>query len=476
MTTNVPKIAFNPTGPVIPSESDILAGVQADFDTAFEKSFNWNLDSPQGQLATSIAAIISNCFQLIQWMATQVDPAYATGRMQDAIGRIYFLERQPSEPTVVQATCTGLEGIVIPEGALAKAQDGTLYTCQQEGTIDMTGSIVLPFAAFTPGPIECPAGTLDQIYQAISGWDSITNLADGVLGNETETAEAFEERRSESVAANSLGTLAAIAGAVASVDGVLDYFVAQNDTESGVALGGYTIAARSIYVAVVGGSAQAVARAIWSKKPPGCSYNGSTTETIEDTQSGLSPPYPSYEVAWVTPTSLPILFEVKITNNADVPADAVGQIQEAIIGAAAGTDGGQRVRIGQKLYATRYIEPVRAIGSWAQIVSLLVGSPNSAAAEVTGDISGTTFTVSDVSSGTLAVGQMLTNAAGTISAGTRITALGTGSGGTGTYTVSLSQTVASGTVFASKATDDTVSINIDQVPSIEAGNVVVTVV
>lgn len=60
---------------------------------------------------------------------------------------------------------------------------------------------------------------------------------------------------------------------------------------------------------------------------------------------------------------------------------------------------------------------------------------------VTGSISGTTLTVTAVSSGQLALGAFITGTG--VAANTRITALGTGTGGTGTYTVSTSQTVAS---------------------------------
>jgi hypothetical protein len=60
----------------------------------------------------------------------------------------------------------------------------------------------------------------------------------------------------------------------------------------------------------------------------------------------------------------------------------------------------------------------------------------------TGSISGTTLTVSAVASGNIAVGQTVYGPG--IAAGTVITADGTGTGGTGTYTVGLSQTVTSG--------------------------------
>ncbi|VVE79428.1 autotransporter outer membrane beta-barrel domain-containing protein [Pandoraea sputorum] len=67
---------------------------------------------------------------------------------------------------------------------------------------------------------------------------------------------------------------------------------------------------------------------------------------------------------------------------------------------------------------------------------------NPQAAVFTGSISGTTLTVSSVSSGSLSVGQYLP------SAGAWITALGTGSGGAGTYTINVSQTLASTTQTA----------------------------
>lgn len=68
----------------------------------------------------------------------------------------------------------------------------------------------------------------------------------------------------------------------------------------------------------------------------------------------------------------------------------------------------------------------------------------------TGAIAGTTLTVSAFASGApLTIGQTLFGAG--ITAGTTITALGTGTGGTGTYTVSTSQTVGSESMGAAAA-------------------------
>jgi Concanavalin A-like lectin/glucanases superfamily len=67
-------------------------------------------------------------------------------------------------------------------------------------------------------------------------------------------------------------------------------------------------------------------------------------------------------------------------------------------------------------------------------------------AEFTASISGTTMTVSAVASGTIKVGQWISGTGVTASPITTITALGTGSGGVGTYTVNQSQTVSSTTI------------------------------
>jgi hypothetical protein len=71
------------------------------------------------------------------------------------------------------------------------------------------------------------------------------------------------------------------------------------------------------------------------------------------------------------------------------------------------------------------------------------------AAVFTGVVSGTTLTVTAVNSGTIAVGQNLF-AIGALQE-TVITALGTGTGGTGTYTLGLSQTIASSQMYTSSA-------------------------
>jgi hypothetical protein len=94
------------------------------------------------------------------------------------------------------------------------------------------------------------------------------------------------------------------------------------------------------------------------------------------------------------------------------------------------------------------------IGSTAPIAKLEVSGNNSNTLSVTASISGTTMDVTAVASGTIAVGDLVFGA--NIQPYTRVTALGTGTGGIGTYTVSVSQTSASATVLGGTTYNSTI--------------------
>ncbi len=387
MTSNVPLPQFTPVGVSQPSESDIKAGLWADFQAAFGGKLNQSDATPQGQLVTALTALIGANNDLFLEYVNSVDPALASGRMQDAIGRIYYMSRIAATPTTVTCLLTGASGTIIDAGALAQASDGTIYQSNATVTIGLDGTVTAQFTATTPGPILCPANSVNTIYRVVPGWDSITNPTDGLPGRNAETRAQFEDRRSVSVAANSAGMLQSILGSVLNVEGVSDAFVTENTSASPTVIGGITIPAKSVYVAAQGGADEDVARAIWTRKPPGCGYAGSTMITITDTSSGYEPPYPTYVVNFQRPVSLPIYFAVSIANNGQVPSDAPAQIKAAIVAAFGGADGGPRARIASTIYALRFVSAIQALGDWAQVLTLAIGTTSSpSAASVTSQI------------------------------------------------------------------------------------------
>lgn len=373
MSTNVPAITWVNGAPILPAEADILAGVQTDIDVAFGGGVNPSLQTPQGQIAQSETAIIGDKNNQIAYIANQVNPAFASGIWQDAIGYIYFMNRIQATGTVVSATCNGAVGTVIPAGSVAKDLNGYLYSSTAEATIPASGNVTVQFQNQTTGPIACGVGSLSIIYTAVAGWDTVSNPTAGALGNNVESRAEFELRRQNSVAVNSVNALQSIYAAVLAVPNVIDAYVVDNTTNATVNYGStsYPLAAHSIVVSVAGGTSSDIAQAIWSKKPPGCGYNGNTTVTVYDTT--YPTPYPTYDVTYLVPTSTPTYFKIQIKDSPLLPSDIVTQTQNAVIATFNGQDGGTAVGINTTTYSGRYYANINAISPNVNVVEVYVG-------------------------------------------------------------------------------------------------------
>lgn len=205
--------------------------------------------------------------------------------------------------------------------------------------------------------------------------------------------------------------------------------------------------------------------------PPGLSPSGSPqgTVTIRGRATGFSVAEGwtvgssitvDRDLDWLYRTSVfnPLYYNPAITYrpwNDNGRGGAVGRFADSAVGSF-GAPTGNQFREGVTRQDLRYVGPNRtaATSSAAQQADLSTATganppdvPSSigfASARFTASISGTTLTVTAVNSGVIQTGMTL--AAVGIAANTRISAAGTGTGGTGTYTVSPSQTVASRTM------------------------------
>lgn len=372
-TSSVPMIQFTPTGLVLPQETEIYDGVYQDYNAAFGGNLNPAGETPQGQLISSTTAIIGDHNARWAEFVNQIDPDSADGFMQDAIGRIYFLDRHPATATVVQCTCYGVPGTIIPIGALAIDDQDNLYSSLAAVTITGAGTVTADFACMVTGPIACPTGSLSRIYRAVMGWESLNNPAAGVQGSDVESRADFEYRRKQSVAINGHGSLPAIYAAVFDQDNVVDVFVTENTASVEVGMGAtnYVLAPHSLYVSVLGGNSQDIARIIWSKKNTGCDYNGNTAITVTD--DSYSYPQPSYNVRFQRPIIKPVLFNVQLARNPALPANISELVQTAIIKAFYGGDGGARARTGGTIFASRFYAGITSIDPRVQIIEIQIG-------------------------------------------------------------------------------------------------------
>lgn len=363
LNTAVPDVTITENGLLVPDVSDVLAGRLTDMSAALGGGASQSLSSPQGQIAQSDTEIIAQEYDKLLCLFNQVNPDYATGRFQDGIGRIYFMDRISAQGTVVTATCIGQVETTIPAGSTAIDTNGYIYRSIDNATIPASGSIDVQFVNNTTGPIPCAAGALNQIYRAVSGWDAITNTNPGVVGVDVESRIAFETRRKQSVARNARNMDGATLSAILETSGVLDAYVWSNRTASTVNRGttNFPVIAHSIYICVYGGADADVADAIFRTYNPGANLNGDTTYTVYDTEN-YSAPYPEYVMQWQRATATRVYFSVSLDSSLNPPSDITLQVKAMITKVFTGNyDGIEKARIGATINAGKYYAPVISI-------------------------------------------------------------------------------------------------------------------
>lgn len=346
--TNVPSIEFTPQGLILPTEQEILKGVLADFNVAFGGKLSQNLETPQGQFASSIAAIIAEKNNQIAWLVNNLDPAYSDGFMQDAIAKIYFVKRKGQVNSTAVCVFTGLPGTVLPKGLSVKDSNNNEWLLEEEISILSSGQVEGRMQA--KGIYGAKAGTISHIHQAIVGLDRVTNPQDAIEGIALENRKDFAERVRKSVAKNAKGTPESVYANVSDLVGVSDCYVIDNPKGVSVTVGSSqrTIEPHSIYVAVIGGEDEEIAKTILTYAGNGCDFNGNTTVNVTD--NNYTDPKPTYEVKFMRPSGIPIYFEVKLKRGSVIGSDLL--VKETLTKSFQSLS---KSKIGATIYAVEFV-------------------------------------------------------------------------------------------------------------------------
>lgn len=150
---------------------------------------------------------------------------------------------------------------------------------------------------------------------------------------------------------------------------MVDVYAQANLTAAPITVGStsYVIPAGASYIAVRGGNSDSIAQAIYSKLL--AVLVGNTTVDVMN-EAGTN----ATTITFERPTSLAIKFDVDLKNSALLPSNIVDLVKSAIVDAFNGKDGGERARIGQTIYASRFYCPVGAIDSSVKTINIKVGT------------------------------------------------------------------------------------------------------
>ena len=318
-------------------------------------------ETPQGQIIDAETLAITQKDAELAFLANMFNPKTARGIWQDALAEIYFIKRKKAVNSRCYCVLTGLNGTVIEKGSkIQSSADSTYWDLLETVTINGNSSVTALFECESEGAVIASPNTLNKIITTVAGWDTVNNTQSATVGSLEESQQAFEKRRYDSVALNSVGTTASVFSRVNQIDDVVGCYVVDNKTNVNKIIDDYLLKPHSIYVAVIGGSNQDIAEAIYRSLSAGCDYNGNTQITVVDPHT-----HAKEKVTFMRPTPQNVYIKVNVFDK-DLPDDYENLIKNAVITNFYGQDeqieiAGEAVTraiMGQDIYASRFLPSI----------------------------------------------------------------------------------------------------------------------
>ena len=318
-------------------------------------------ETPQGQIIDAETLAITQKDAELAFLANMFNPKTARGIWQDALAEIYFIKRKKAVNSRCYCVLTGLNGTFIEKGSkIQSSADDTYWDLLETVTINDNSSVTALFECESEGAVIASPNTLTKIITTVAGWDTVNNSQAATVGTLEESQQAFEKRRYDSVALNSVGTIASVFSRVNQIDDVVGCYVIDNKTNVNKIIDDYLLKPHSIYVAVIGGSNQDIAEAIYRSLSAGCDYNGNTQITVVDPHT-----HAKEKVTFMRPTQQNVYIKVNVFDK-DLPDDYENLIKNAVISNFYGQDeqieiAGEAVTraiMGQDIYASRFLPSI----------------------------------------------------------------------------------------------------------------------
>ena len=351
------------SGIVLPETSQIREDIAQEFKQAFQinpddPELNTDPVTPFGQIIDLIVAEIEAKNGELAFLANMNNSKTATGRFLDGLATLYGLSRKISEPTIVACQCTGLQGTVIPYGAIVQDVNGNKFRCSmaQGITIGSNGIGTGEFSALENGALVVSVNAVKYIVTSIPGWDSVNNSAAGITGRVEETDAELRNRIYDSYAINSTGSAESLESNLAQLSGVIDVAVLENYTGSSVTKYGVTIDPHSVAICISGGTDTEIASVIYSREDIGCGTTGDYQVSYIDTNHANA----VYTYYIIRPVSTN--FYVKVTFfTSGISDEEKAAIKAVIISDFLGQLDNDRVKLASEVFSSRFYKGIQSI-------------------------------------------------------------------------------------------------------------------
>lgn len=316
-------MSVTPSGFVVQTTDDFETLLEQGEQAAFGSGINTSSSSVFGQLNSIMSDQFSEMSEVLEDLSNSFNPETATGTALDAICALTGVVRFSPTYSKVTLTVNLNAGTTLTIGRIVSASGNPSVKFTTIAAVTNSGGSAANFSvdawATVTGPVFAAAGSLVTIETPVTGWNSVTNPADAILGTNLETDSALRSRRQLTLQATGSANAQAIRADVLEVAGVTQAAVFENASN---VTDGNNVPAHAFETVVQGGAQIDIANAIWGSKPIGIGTYGSIAQNITD-YTGTT-----QVVNFSRPTLVPIYVSVSISVNASYLGDAT--VKQAI--------------------------------------------------------------------------------------------------------------------------------------------------
>ena len=298
------------TGIHIPNYIDLRDQLIEEMKQIFGQDIYIENDSADYQMISILAKKIFDSYSMGMLAYNNRTPNTAIGTGLDNNVAFADIQRKSSTYSSVQLMITGANGTSL-KGCYALDENDNRWNIP-DTVIPETGMITVDAICSVSGNISALPNTVNKIGTPLFGWYSVNNNNAATPGTDVETDAELRGRFSLAIRSPSLTVFESLSAAISALEGVSRISGFENDTSAestgteppNIPAG---LPPHSVTFIVEGGEDDQVAKAIYSKKTPGCYTNGTTAVQIVSEMGNI------ITIRFYRPTYVEVFAQIKVT-------------------------------------------------------------------------------------------------------------------------------------------------------------------
>lgn len=305
------------------TRTEIVDDMKSKVRNLWSNDINLGNNSLLGLLIQLFSYPISLLWFGLEAVYNAMDINAAEGQDLDNLAKKIGIRRYSSAKAVGEITFEGDDNVLIPEGFQVETDEDEPKVFETtEQVIITSGSITVEIISIEGGSeYNVSSNTITEMTEVISGIDDITNEEETFGGRDRETDTELRERYFKSLDRAGGSTTTSVRANVLEETETSDCIVLENITMSEDDNG---LPPKSFETIVFGGTNQAIADAIFEKKPAGIEPYGSITETVIDDSGN------DQDVSFSRAEGVNIYVEVDLVTNEDYSSDGDSDVIDEI--------------------------------------------------------------------------------------------------------------------------------------------------